>query len=424
MRTFFREKMISRKRCCEALVVCCLLAYSSSEAQSLLSLRYPFGLPVQPNSGMSLSMGGAGVGLAADYNIMLLNPANLGSIEKTVFSALYTFDVVRISQSSDHTNFFTGVPRQVSFGIPLGKYGTLGASFEEQSDANARFQPAGETIIFGLADTVNFQPGLKSSGGIVSWQLGWGREFEKLGRVKLGVAYERVYFLHAQSDVFTINSTNAYVNSRDSIDVRFSGNGLRLGVMAPLGKLNVGLSGEYFFTATAQGDNAVFSMNDSGIVTGTSRSAPVRIAPSAALGAAYSFSSQWLAAADLSGVFWNYYKSGGLLDTTDRKNAALSFSAGGQFIPAPNLLTPKYWETINYRAGLRYSQLPLKTSSEFAVMLGTGLPIGRGSGMFDVGLEIGRRIDSGYSGYSENFLNVIMGFNGGQKWNKSGMGNY
>ncbi|MGB7567437.1 MAG: hypothetical protein WBM07_06245 [Chitinivibrionales bacterium] len=404
--------------------MCCLLAFSFSEAQSLLSLRYPFGLPVQPNSGMSLSMGGAGVGLAADYNIMLLNPANLGSIEKTVFSALYTFDVVRISQSSEHTNFFTGVPRQVSFGIPLGKYGTLGASFEEQSDADARFQPAGETIIFGLADTVSFQPGLKSSGGIVSWQLGWGREFEKLGRVKLGVAYERVYFLHAQSDVFTINSTNAYVNSRDSIDVRFSGNGLRLGVMAPLGKLNLGLSGEYFFTATAQGDNAVFSMNDSGIVTGTSRNAAVRIAPSAALGAAYSFSSQWSAAADLSGVFWNYYKSGGLLDTTDRKNAALSFSAGGQFIPAPNLLTPKYWETINYRAGFRYSQLPLKTSSEFAVMLGTGLPIGRGSGMFDVGLEIGRRIDGGYSGYSENFMNVIMGFNGGQKWNKSGMGNY
>jgi len=70
---------------------------------------------------MSLTMGGAGVGVEADYNVMLLNPANLGTIEKTVFSALYTLDMVRISQSGDHTNFITGIPCQVSFGVPLGK---------------------------------------------------------------------------------------------------------------------------------------------------------------------------------------------------------------------------------------------------------------------------------------------------------------
>jgi len=110
----------------------------------------------------------------------------------------------------------------------------------------------------------------------------------------------------------------------------------------------------------------------------------------------------------------------GFSGTTTRPEACLTlphgttrpfhFQAGGQFIPAPNLLTPKYWETINYRAGFRYSQLPLKTSSEFALTLGAGLPIGKGSGMFDVALELGKRSDTGYPGYSENFLNVISGF--------------
>ena len=410
-----------------AVFACCLMTFSSCWAQSMLSLKYPFGLPVQPNSGTSLSMGGAGVGVAADYNVMLLNPANLGSIEKTVFSALYTFDIVQISQSSAHSNFFTGIPHQVSFGVPLGKYGTIGASFEQQSNADARFQIASQTVDFGM-DSVSYQPGLKASGGIVSWQLGWGKEFEKLAKTKLGIAYERIYFMREQSDVnlinSTVNSSSYFVTSRDSTNVRFSGNGLRVGVMAPIGKLNLGLSGEFFFTASAQSDNGVFSTNDSGMITGTSHSGYVRIVPDAAIGLSYSFSSEWLAAADLSGVFWNYYKSGGLLDTTARKNTALSFSAGGQYIPAPNLLTPKYWETINYRAGLRYSQLPLKTSSEFAVMLGAGLPVGRGSGMFDIALELGKRVDSGYSGFSENFMNIILGFNGGQKWNKSAQGNY
>ena len=405
----------------------CLLAFSSCWAQSMLSLKYPFGLPVRPNSGMSLTMGGTGVGVAADYNVMLLNPANLGSIEKTVFSALYSLDIVRISQSNSHTNFLTGMPHQVSFGVPLGKYGTIGASFELQSNADARFQPDSQTISFGGTDSVSFHPGLKTSGGIVSWQLGWGREFEKLGRTKVGVAYERVYFSHAQSEVNTVNSLDlsaASVNSRDSTSVRFSANGLRAGVMVPIGKLKAGLSAEYFFTGSARGNNGVFSMNDSGVIAGISQSGSVRIPPSAALGVSYSFSPEWMAAADVSGVFWNYYKSGGLLNTTARKNTALSFSAGSQYIPAPNLLTPKYWETINYRAGFRYSQLPSKTSSEFAAMVGTGLPIGRGSGMFDVALEIGKRSDTGYPGYSENFLNIILGFNGGQKWNKSAQGNY
>jgi hypothetical protein len=410
-----------------AFFACCLLAFSSGRAQSMLSLKYPFGLPVQPNSGMSLTMGGAGVGVEADYNVMLLNPANLGSIEKTVFSALYSFNLVRISQSGDHTNFITGVPHQISFGVPLGKYGTMGASFELQSNADSRFQPDSQNIAFD-ADSVSFHPGLKTSGGIVSWQLGWGREFEKLARIKLGIAYERVYFSHAQSEVNTVNSmynsVATSVNSRDSTSVRFSANGLRAGVMIPLGKLKAGLSGEYFFFGKAQSNDGVFSMNDSGIIAGTSRSGSVRIAPSAALGVSYAFSPEWMAAADMSGVFWNYYRSGGLLDTFARKNTALSFSAGGQYIPAPNLLTPKYWETINYRAGFRYSQLPLKTSSEFALTLGTGLPIGKGSGIFDIALEIGRRSDTGYSGYSENFMNIILGFNGGQKWNKSAQGNY
>jgi hypothetical protein len=44
--------------------------------------------------------------------------------------------------------------------------------------------------------------------------------------------------------------------------------------------------------------------------------------------------------------------------------------------------------------------------------------------MFDVALELGKRSDTGYPGYSENFLNVILGFNGGQKWNKSNQGRY
>lgn len=409
------------------IFIALLFIAASLQAQSLLALREPLGLPVGPNSGMSKTMGGVGVGLEADNNIMLFNPANLGSIEKTVFSALYSLDLTRYSQSGAHSYILTGVPQEISIGIPFGKFGVIGAALEQQSNEDARFQSGNSTVLFG-DDSVNYQPGLLASGGIISWQIGWGRVFEKLGKLKLGLTYERVYFSDVQSEVFNVstylNSTiNSFVNSRDSTSIRLSTSGLRLGVMAPIGKLNVGVTGEYFFSSTANVTNGVYAQNDSGLITGTSQSATIRLAPTVAFGASYVFSSQWLAAADLSAMLWNYYKSGGVLPSTDRKTS-LSFSVGGQYIPAPNVLTPKYWEIMNYRAGLRYSELPQTGSEEYALNLGVGLPTAKRLGMLDVGLEIGRRLDTSYPGYAESFFNISLGISGGHKWNKSQMGNY
>ena len=403
-----------------------LMIAPSLNAQSLLSLREPFGLPIMPNSGMSKTMGGAGIGLEADYNIMLLNPANLGSIEKTVFSALYSANGTQFSQSGVHSYMLAGVPEEMSLGIPFGKFGAIGGCIRQQSNEDARFQSDNSTILFG-DDSVNYQPGLLAHGGIISWEIGWGRVFEKFGKLKLGFTYERVYFSDVQSEIFTVsnflNSTVNYVNSRDSNNISLSANGIRLGIMAPIGKLSLGVTGEYFLSSTATVTNGVYAENDTGTITGTSSTATVRIVPTIGFGSSYVFSPQWLAAADLSAMLWNYYESGGVLPAVDRKRS-YSFSAGVQYVPEPGALTPKYWEIMNYRAGLRYSQLPQSGSQEYAADLGVGLPTGRRLGVIDIGLELGRRTDDQYPDYTENFFNISFGISGGHKWNKSQMGNY
>ncbi|HEX7511154.1 MAG TPA: hypothetical protein VF335_07640, partial [Chitinivibrionales bacterium] len=139
-------------------------------------------------------------------------------------------------------------------------------------------------------------------------------------------------------------------------------------------------------------------------------------------GLSYAISSEWLAAADLSSTFWDRYYSNGFLASA--RTNALSVSAGAQYVPVSTLMAPRYWETIHYSAGFRYTQLPANLSSEYAFSLGTGLPIARGRGLLTLGLEAGRRNVGSYSEISENFVHFAVGINGSRKWNKSSFGLY
>jgi hypothetical protein len=116
-------------------------------------------------------------------------------------------------------------------------------------------------------------------------------------------------------------------------------------------------------------------------------------------------------------TLWERYSSS--ITLGGKVDKALSFAAGAQYIPAPNLLAPRYWEIMQYRASFRYRELPVVSGSEFAFTLSTGLPLLRGGGLVDLIAEYGRRSDSRFSGYSEQFVNFSIGINGGRKWSQS-----
>jgi hypothetical protein len=97
----------------------------------------------------------------------------------------------------------------------------------------------------------------------------------------------------------------------------------------------------------------------------------------------------------------------------------VSVAAGAQFIPAPTMLMPQYWQIMQYRAGIRYTQLPDGTSSESAFTLGLGIPLLSGGGLLDLDAEFGRRTDSHFSGYQENFLQFSIGLDGGRQWSQN-----
>lgn len=211
----------------------------------------------------------------------------------------------------------------------------------------------------------------------------------------------------------TLSST-----SKDSTEFVFRTNGIRGGLMIPISQFTMGISGEYIFI-----DNATekkFLIN--GDTIKSSSDFDFKPAPSLSIGGSYAFSPEWLIAADAGITLWKEFYS--QLKTVSPLENAVTVSAGAQFIPAPNLLAPKYYEIMQYKAGFRFSQMPVSTASEIAIDLGVGLPLQQNGSIFDINFEYGRRWDSNFKNYSEQIFSIQLGINGGRKWYQSNESNY
>ncbi len=408
-----------------ALICICTGLLTHIFGQSIIGASFPFGNQVQANSGMSFAMGGTSCAVLPDYNGMLINPANLASIDKTVLSAFVTADIMKLSDSSHISDVATVLPRQISVGIPLGKFGTLGLAYDQRvnEQLSVRYDTA---FPYNGKTNADYYKGMTKEGGISIWQVGYGVTVQKI--IQLGLSYERAYFSSARTTVESLrlfNDGDTLLQddpSRDSTKTNATFDGFRGGVTVLLGKLRLGLSGEYFLKSDAKADSAVYPTNSTVPVANTDgrRTFTLKMPPSLFIGGAYDFSPEWLAAADVSLTFWDRAQT----ETDIDVSTVAGFSLGAQFIPAPNILTPKYYEIIRYRAGVRYTQLPADQAYEAMLSLGAGLPIGKGSGMLDVGLEIGRRASGLYPDLKEDVIRFGIGFNGGRKWNKSSRSNY
>ena len=452
---------ITMKISVRVIAIIALILKASVWGQSILSSSYPFGLPLRSLSGTALCMGGTSAGIPNDHHVMLTNPGNLGTINTTAFSSLLLIDYLRIKDNDLYTDHLNAVPRQISFALPFGIAGTAAFSLSKNTDVTLKYRQGKTRITPG--DPLYpkyYRISHDSQGGTTNWQAGWGRAFGKY--INVGLAYQRSYFLLNSTkledyiyskivhDTTFLPDTNIIdtitsreevireITERDSSHYVFRGNAIRVGLMGTLKDLSIGLAVNYYFKSELSYKNAIYNeVNSEPISSSAATNAKIVMQPppSIAMGLSYTISQRWLIGADLHLDMWKYYTLE--IDTFSaktqemiRKNISdiaddntITVSSGFSFIPAPNLLVPKYWETIHYRGGIRYSQLPGKKSSEISGSLGFGFPLS-GNGLLDLGLEIGKRTHDNYSNYEERFLQVIIGINGGRKWRKIPTGTY
>ncbi|MBD3344091.1 MAG: hypothetical protein GF401_03410 [Chitinivibrionales bacterium] len=402
-----------------------LLSGTLCFGQSLLGLKYPFGVPLRSQSGMALAMGGASVAVPDDQHVLLSNPANLGSINRTVFSSLVSFDFLNLKSEDGSTNHLTLLPKQISFGVSMEKFGGIGFSMERRSNAETKYQI--DSLVQNPATVSRLERSLSQNGGLTSYGIGYGISFGKW--VSAGLRYDRVYLSIDNSKLSTVYGESFGAQSgisyeedaRDSVRFLWGGNGVRLGVTSRVVKgVTVGVAGEYYFESKASKKLVLYSGNYT--INTAKLEHDFQLPPTITGGASWNITPQWIVAGDVSTTFWDYFHSGGLIEKPDVEYAT-GFSAGAQFIPAPELLAPKYWETIQWRGGFNYTQLPAKDSRQYTFSLGSGLPL-KANGMIDIILEYGRRTDDRYEDYYEELFGISIGINGGRKWAKSSRGNY
>ncbi|MBN2188279.1 MAG: hypothetical protein JW699_02405 [Chitinispirillaceae bacterium] len=395
-----------RTLCCSAAAAL-LAAALLCPAQSLLSTHYPGGLPIAHAAGPSLSMGGAGTGVRNDFFGMADNVANLGGMNRAVFSASTSFDFTSINEGNASSSLFALTPRLFSFAFHIAPVGTFGFSLDQRTSTRMKFVATSVTALYD-GRNITDSCGLAVRGGLKSWQAGWGRALGTWGFA--GIACE---WLYLSSDNISLYSTDLGTTEPryDSTRLLFRGNAVRGGVLVPVRKWSFGMSGEYVFEGDAE---RTVTSTDS--TTGERQEFPLSLPPSLSFGASYAPSPSWTASASTGITLWQSYRSavalGGKVDN------ALSFAAGVQYIPAPNLLVPRYWEIMQYRLGFRFCELPVVTGTEFAFTAGVGLPLLKGGGLIDVIAEYGSRSDSRYGNYAERFLHLYLGINGGRKWSQ------
>jgi len=409
-------------------------------AQSPLGLTYPLGVPDLAVSGAAAAMGGGGTA-AIDENIgASLNPANVAIGNRSVFSALISYDITNIRDNGASSSVSGYMPKLLSLIIPLGAAGNAVVAMQKRYDANLNFYTKDDTTYdkntsinneYVTTNTTAIE--LRRDGGLSSWQVGWAYRFGN--GVSVGLIYEYLFFNRDSRNVFEStlsynlnNGTTSYTTTvTDSMTTAFSNSGLRFGMQIPVHeKVTLGFSGEYVLPGNGNGSKTgKYSrrVSDQGEKDTTFYGPELRdnlsvtLPPSFSIGAAYAPDAHWLFTADAHSTIWQSYKN----NLESRKiNQCFGISAGTRYVPAANILSSKYWEKVHYSAGVYYATLPndntIDRAQEYALSVGAGLPIPRDGGMVDIVLSFGGRSDPKYSGYEENIVKLQLGLSGGRNW--------
>jgi hypothetical protein len=232
--------MIIQQKFCIAAVGVCLTAASLCHAQSVFSVQYPGGLPIAHSAGPSLSIGGAGTGVRNDFFGMADNVANLGGMNRAVFSATTSFDFLSVNQGNAGSALFAFSPRLFSFAFHITPVGTFGFSLDQRSTMRLKFV-TDTTVTLSNGTGVTDSIGIAVLGGLNSWQAGWGRA---IGRWAFaGVSYERMYLSSENIALYSADLGGGTARY-DSIHYLFSGNALRGGILVPVRNWMFGVSGE------------------------------------------------------------------------------------------------------------------------------------------------------------------------------------
>lgn len=113
---------------------------------------------------------------------------------------------------------------------------------------------------------------------------------------------------------------------------------------------------------------------------------------------------------------WGKYKS---YNSSDSLENSMQLSVGMEFFPDKRDYS-KYWRTVGYRFGFKYSNTYLELNNnqlnDIALSVGLGFPIKRSKSTINVAAEIGKRGTTADNLIRENYFKISLSFAIYENW--------
>jgi long-subunit fatty acid transport protein len=126
--------------------------------------------------------------------------------------------------------------------------------------------------------------------------------------------------------------------------------------------------------------------------------------------------NRWFLSLDASYSKWTEFR---YLGSNPELKDQLRVSLGGQFRPSP-VDIGKYYERINYRAGVKYQQSYLEINNtrlnEVGVSFGFGLPMKKSKSTINIAVEMGTAGTTDNNLIKENYFKITIGSALQERW--------
>ncbi|MBV7267750.1 hypothetical protein [Winogradskyella luteola] len=379
-----------------------------SQTNNLTGSPYSlFGIGVESNSntGRNSGMGRLGLALESDNQINLYNPASFASIEKErfVFDIGMFTEIQSISSGGRNEMRFASNFSNISLGFNgNGKYG-VGLSLRPATSVGY--------ALIGIKSNIEgsneqFTTNIDGSGGLSEVRLDYGRKLSS----NLNVGIKFSYFFGSVDETESVIAENSRISNNDIS--YYNGATMGFGLQYKLKeRYNIGLSLDLPTSLGGKQDTNSQKFSFDGITILEESvdkniddfKLPLRFG----IGFSTTFKNLLLSA-DYNSSFWSgTNQEDGVGKYVDQS----IFAIGAEFMVNPNSL--KYWQRINFRAGINYNTGYLEIDNNrvdsYSASFGFGLPIGRNSGSnLNFSYNVGNRGSTNSFLVNENFSTLNL----------------
>ena len=412
-----------------------LFTYFQSYAQTLSNSpysRYGIGDIFDCNNAQSEAMGGLNQSLCYSAWINSNNPASYSSIELSTFQTGIKLSQTQQSSKLDTKNLRNGNLTSIQLGIPVKKkwaisFGLLPYSGVGYNLSNTGYTTTGEEVNyiysgFGGINRVYLGTGISPFGkSDSSWLKGFS--------VGANVSYLFGNIDYERRALFVNGTSNQFYNLREVNLYQINGVYLDFGAqyktqlskkwslttgatyvpsMQVKGK-HSGLAQTYYLlNGLEYAKDTVNSFNDI--------SSGLDLPSSFGIGMSTNYSDRLSFGFDYKSQNWSRFK---LFDTKNNLSNSSSIAIGAQYIPNPSN-GRGFWQHVQYRAGVSYSESYLKIKdtpiNEKSISLGAGFPIIKSLSTLNIALKYGTRGTLSNNLLQEQFYSVSLGLTFSDKW--------